>query len=433
MFEPAGGGPHGIAAGSDPASTANRPAADPRPRPTVMERHRSSPRPSGSSTDPGAGRDPSEFPRRVLLAVTGLSPQIVTETIYALAVRREPPFLPTEIHLVTTREGAERARLTLLSDHPGWLWRLLAEYDLPAIDFGEERIHVLRRGDGSPVDDIRTEAENQIAADTITRLVRALTTDANTALHVSIAGGRKTMGFFAGYALSLFARPQDRLSHVLVSPSFEGNQGFFYPSRASRVLFTPPPHSRPIDARDAEVTLAEIPFVRLRSGLDPRLLAGTTSFVEAVESAQRALAPAHLILDLPARRVSAGGTVFPLPPVEMAFLSWLARRSVAGRPVESPPEGVPDRDLAAEFLEEARLLDAGPSPRTRRRLRDGMEKSFFEETRARLQRRLREALGPQGAARYGVQRQGGRPYRYALALAPDQISWAPIPPSGREP
>src|SRR3990172_2018906 len=48
-------------------------------------------------------RVPSSYPRRILLAVTGLSPQVVTETLYALAV--EPPageerFVPTEVHLV---------------------------------------------------------------------------------------------------------------------------------------------------------------------------------------------------------------------------------------------------------------------------------------------------------------------------------------------
>ena len=63
----------------------------------------------------------------------------------------------------------------------------------------------------------------------ITNLIRAFTADPESALHVSIAGGRKTMGFFLGYALSLYGRAQDKLSHVLVSPPFESS-----PARASR-------------------------------------------------------------------------------------------------------------------------------------------------------------------------------------------------------
>src|SRR5947209_15251583 len=65
---------------------------------------------------------PDSFPRRILLAVTGLSPQVVTETVYALT-RIEPAFVPTEVHLLTTGEGAERAKLTLLSEKPGWFHR----------------------------------------------------------------------------------------------------------------------------------------------------------------------------------------------------------------------------------------------------------------------------------------------------------------------
>ena len=41
--------------------------------------------------------DPAAYPRRILLAVTGLSPQIVTETLYALAVKGNPAWVPTEI------------------------------------------------------------------------------------------------------------------------------------------------------------------------------------------------------------------------------------------------------------------------------------------------------------------------------------------------
>jgi CRISPR-associated protein (TIGR02584 family) len=176
---------------------------------------------------------PSFFPRRVLLAVTGLTPQVVTETLYALAVWSEPKFIPTEVHLVTTLEGAERARLGLLHERTGWFHRLRGEYGLPEIRFDMQTIHVLSDAAGTPLADIRVPADNERAADLITELVRRITDDPASALHVSIAGGRKTMGFYAGYALSLFGRPQDRLSHVLVSPPYESHPAFFYPTPES--------------------------------------------------------------------------------------------------------------------------------------------------------------------------------------------------------
>jgi CRISPR-associated protein (TIGR02584 family) len=183
--------------------------------------------------------DPAAYPRRILLAVTGLTPQIVTETLYALAAERRL-WVPTEIRIITTRRGAEKAARTLLSDE-GWFHRLRVEYRLPEIAFGIEDIHVIKGPDGPPLDDILEEADNAAVADFITEEVRALTADPNASLHVSIAGGRKTMGFYVGYALSLFGRAQDRLSHVLVPPTFESRPDFFYPPPAPPPI--PSPHA----------------------------------------------------------------------------------------------------------------------------------------------------------------------------------------------
>jgi CRISPR-associated protein (TIGR02584 family) len=172
---------------------------------------------------------PEDYQRRILLAVTGLSPQVVTETLYGLALKRDPAWIPTEIRIVTSRLGADNVRRTLLSEDPGWFHRLREEYHLPEIAFACDDIHIVTHGDGTPLDDIVEDRDNSAAADFITDQVRTLTADPAASLHVSIAGGRKTMGFYVGYALSLFGRAQDRLSHVLVSPPFEFLDDFYYP------------------------------------------------------------------------------------------------------------------------------------------------------------------------------------------------------------
>lgn len=87
----------------------------------------------------------SHIRRRILLAVTGLTPQVVTETLYALATA-ETPFIPTEIHLVTTQTGAESARLNLLLPDTGWFHRLRADYRLPDIAFPPDADIVFVRG-----------------------------------------------------------------------------------------------------------------------------------------------------------------------------------------------------------------------------------------------------------------------------------------------
>jgi len=368
---------------------------------------------------------PAEFPRRILLAVTGLSPQVVTETVYALSQKAgsQPPFVPTEIHLLTTAEGAERARLMLLSGQR-WFERLRRDYDLPEIKFDEQTIYELTAADGAPIRDIRTREENTRLADALTETIRKLTADQHCALHVSIAGGRKTMGFYAGYALSLYGRPQDRLSHVLVSDHYESNPDFFYPTPRTHVIYAS--ENRPLDAHKAEIELAEIPFVRLRPELDERLLKGTATFSEVVEAAQRALDPPLLEIDLDRQWICAAGQRLRLPPAQLAFMSWLARRAKQGRPGVRCPEGkgpnALNKDYAREYLGEYAHLSDEANSSIATRLRNGMDKIFFEEIKAKLLGRLREGLGPEGAQRYGVVGEG-RPKVFRIPVPAESIHW----------
>lgn len=375
---------------------------------------------------------PERYPRRILLAVTGLSPQIVTETLYALAVapgNDRMPFVPTEILLLTTRQGADHARLSLLSDKPGWFHRLCRDYRLSGICFDADAIHVLRDSAGNALDDIRTPQDNEHAADQITKKLRGLTGDDTTALHVSIAGGRKTMGYYLGYALSLYGRSQDRLSHVLVSAPYENNRDFYYPTPEEYVV-----HVRQddkdiaYDARNARVDLAEIPFVRMRHGLDDRLREGHASFNESVAAIQSALGPAELVLDLPGSRVRAAGRVISLPPAELALLAVFARRAINGEePVAAPKKEVPDRDWAQRYLVEYRMIrgDMGDTDQTERALRMGMEGDYFSAHLSKLHRALRKTLGP-AAHPYLVDDGGVRPRRYRLMLSPEMLHFAKI-------
>ncbi len=373
---------------------------------------------------------PEQYPRRILLCVAGLSPQIVTETLYALTVTGEPRFVPTEIHLLTTAEGAERARLTLLSDEPGWFHRLRLDYGLPAIRFTLDSLHILRAADGRPLSDIRQPADNEAIADAITAKVRELTADPDGAVHASIAGGRKTMGFYLGYALSLFGRPQDRLSHVLVSSPFESNPNFFYPAPVERVIFATGPDQRPLDASSATVTLAEIPFVRLRDGLQESLLREGASFGDAVRQAQRNLAAPSLTLDAATCRVRCGETVVRLTPISFAWLAWFARRALAGWPPLHWKRIGPAEVEA--FLAEYRAALNPPPTRDEHplivvRRAEGIPKEFFEERASKLKRELSRVLGGPTAARYTPQRQGSqRLAGHALGLEPRQIRFADL-------
>ena len=371
-----------------------------------------------------ATSEPSAFSRRVLLAVSGLTPQVVTETLYALAADEHAPFVPTEVHLITSAEGARRAELSLLSDDLGWFHRLCADYHLPGVRFDRSHIHVVRGAQGQPLDDIRSPQDNQAAADFITAQVRSITADPHCALHASIAGGRKTMGFYLGYALSLYGRPQDRLSHVLVSEPFESSYEFFYPTPYSRVLQTR--DGQLADTATAQVTLADIPFVSLRHGLPTALLSGQASFNDTVAAARAALAPPQLVLDLARQRINAGGQDVILPPAELALLAVFARRLKLGLgAVEAPSKGVGDRAWAESYLREYRAITGklADIEGTERALREGMDGEYFSVRKSKLEKRLIAALGPAATA-YRIDDGGKRPRKYQLRLVPEAVRFA---------
>ncbi|MHB8370575.1 MAG: CRISPR-associated ring nuclease Csm6 [Leptospirales bacterium] len=360
--------------------------------------------------------------KRILVCMTGTSPQVVTETLYALACRSDP-FVPEHLVLMSTIEGAELARKTLLDPQTGWLWRLCREIALP---LSPEKVSLvcLRGRDGEPLPDIRSVEENEDAADAILGAIRNITSDPATEVHVSLSGGRKTMGFYAGYALSLYGRPQDRLSHVLVSPPFEYTPEFFYPAGRPGEILIPLRSGEVVDAHAARVTLAEIPVVHLRHALPPPLLEGPGSFTDAVRAAQRAVRPPELVIDIQSRRIRAHDVVIPLAPALLAFLVWLAEaRFLRKESLTCPKERPPNKLYAAAYLEVYNRIKGvlGGTERTAERLAKGMDKGFFEETLSKLNRSLRDALGEDVARHYRIEGSGRRWKSYSLPLSEKDV------------
>jgi CRISPR-associated protein (TIGR02584 family) len=286
--------------------------------------------------------------RRILICVTGLSPQIVTETLFALSVSQTPRWVPDEIRLITTQRGADNARLTLLSDNPGWFHRMCRDWHLPPIAFDATHIEVLQDAHGQPLEDIRDDQDNQRAADGIADLVRRIAEDDNTEIHASIAGGRKTMGFFMGYAMSLWGRPQDKLSHVLISAPFESRPEFFYPTPTPQVIPASAPGQDPLDASTAKVWLGDIPFVRLRKLLPASITCQNSGFAQAVSAANRALDQVELEIDIAQSCVRVNKQSIGLPPMQMGLLGLLAWRCQQQLPpLRAPLKEVDDPEWRA--------------------------------------------------------------------------------------
>jgi hypothetical protein len=238
------------------------------------------------------------------------------------------------------------------------------------------------------------------------------------------------MGYYLGYALSLFGRPQDRLSHVLVSEPFESSWNFFYPTPYSRVIEVP--GNKLADTAQAHVTLAEIPFVSLRTELPRALLEGRTGFADTVAAARAALAPAELVLDPARRLVRMAGRTFRLPPAEFALLAVLAHRARTGAaPLPAPPKEAVDHDWTLAYTADLRsacgLMQVPDGVEDA--IAPGRNDDYFAQHLSRLRGALTRHLDVAAAA-YRIDAGGGRRRAYRLLLPAEAIRFEPLDTPG---
>jgi CRISPR-associated protein (TIGR02584 family) len=245
---------------------------------------------------------PANRPWCVLVSVLGGTPAVITETLQEL-LRRE--FCPDEIVIFTTTEGEKRL-------DPGFdraLCDLCAEAGAAVPDY--RPIELLRDAHGTPLSDIRTDSDNIAAANVIANRVRELTRYSGSVVHASVAGGRKTMGSLLSDAMSLFGRPIDTVSHVLVQPEeAERAANFFYRPRQQQPLcdrFDRPieKDGRALTTDDVSLDLANKPFFRLRGLVDEPVLHDMSvplDFAAVMTAVNATVNPPTLILHSPGGR-----------------------------------------------------------------------------------------------------------------------------------
>ncbi len=196
-----------------------------------------------------------------LVAVVGNTPQVMTETFWALRINRNVPI--DEVFVITTTVGQKTCRERLLDE--GRFEKMLEDWgiDPRTIEFDSGHIKVFEDAEGNFLDDIRTSEDNRLARDQLFRWIENWTQNVDIALHCSLAGGRKSMGYLLGAAIQFFGRPQDRLYHVLVTPqAIETNPDFFFPPMREAQI--PTLDGQKISTADVRIELAELPYVSVR-------------------------------------------------------------------------------------------------------------------------------------------------------------------------
>lgn len=372
--------------------------------------------------------------RNILFLVTGMTPQIITETIWALACDQDSTdtWVPDEVHVLSTQDGLNQIRKRLFED--GVFAQFKRDYPiLEQINFDPaNHLHVITDQNDKPLMDLKTPEENERSADIICEIVKGFTSMDDTSVHVSIAGGRKTMGFYAGYALSLYGRAQDSLSHVLVQSEFEKAVNFFYPTPKEHLVSDR--DSKVVgDAQDAQVWLAKIPFVRMHEAILPKhQLKKEDSFSEVVQKINESYEDITLELNTFSRKaiINDKFVIDNLPPREWAFLNWFADRRKEGKGgVIAPSKNSNEKssnDGQDEYIQELteEFFDYYYDHKNdeNENLEISVDKKFFQGAKSRLQTALKEALGIELAAKLDITSDAGKGSPFQLRIAPDAIT-----------
>ena len=385
--------------------------------------------------------------KHVLLCVAGMTPQIITETLWALT--QEQQIRVDEIRVITTLAGRNKVLKELLDPAQGKFFAFCRDFGIVpgSIKFDETTIALLRLPDGSQLEDIRTATDNEHAANQICEIVYALTRNPQTKLHASVAGGRKTMSIYLTTAMQLFGRVPDRLSHVLVSEEFETHREFYYkPPVACELEISNrlTGETRRLSTAQAEIHLADIPFIRLRGVLSDWIGDGGRSYSALVRRAQSdldVLESVHdLHLGLRERTVRVADRSAKLAEREFFFYLLFAYLRKQGRGAVAVTE-ITRADLDAVFrlITSARETELGLEecssyPRydflanfaaqlEQQKGRDVEDaRKTVTETRAKLNHKLERAELPQ---RYLLETQGERgQIRYRILTPPERILWA---------
>lgn len=368
--------------------------------------------------------------KNILFLVTGMTPQIITETVWALACdpNNDSPWVPDEIHVLSTEDGLNQIRSCLFGEKEGYKFaKFKQEYpqlNHVAFDNTDKYLHSIQN-DGINLQDLKTPEDNEIAADEICRQIRKFTQQDDVALHVSIAGGRKTMGFYAGYALSLYGRAQDRMSHVLVEERYESARDFFYPSMDETVFVTNRDGIE-LKAKDAQIWLADIPFVRMKDAIVQRhQLRSQDNFSQVVEKINQSYQDVSIEINLAAQYITVNDKItLDLPPREFAMFHWFADMCKQGKEgVIAPTKKWADADVDLRNKIDQLTDEFGRYYADVKNISDDLrvDKAFFETVKARLKEMLDHQLGLELSAKIAItQNKRGQPFY--LNLSPDCIT-----------
>lgn len=264
----------------------------------------------------------------ILISMIGLTPQILTEALYAFYIRQIEIH---EIHVITTREGKNRILLHLIGNQDGQYYKFLDEYgiNMESIKFFPDNLHVLRDDDGRELDDINSIKDNEILFRTTFNLVKELTNNDTNRIFFLIAGGRKTMSACLTVAAQFYGRKHDKLYHILVSSEFENCKDFFYPPRNSRLIELTDIKGEKYfkDTKYAIIELIELPLISIRDKILSKLQDDNFDPLKLLDIASE-IEKEKLILDLKESKIIYLNKSLNISPIYLSLYVYFAEKKL---------------------------------------------------------------------------------------------------------
>ncbi len=324
--------------------------------------------------------------RNLLICVTGLTPQIVTETLFCLSYKEKIPI--DEIYVLTTKRGKE---VILGRDkHPSTpktplkeeIYNLCKKYKFKEPLFEENDTHIIvAKEETIELPDVRSDKDNILFPNRICEFLRMKSSDPENVLYCSITGGRKSMSVHLANALSIFARENDRLLHVLTKEEHEFKG--FYPKTRKEIN---------------DLELADIPFVRLRPIISaelkkPELL--KVNFEEIVKFTQKQLkllTPSNkMIIDIERRELRFCNDLIVLEPMEFLFYYFFVDSKLRGN-VNITIADFTSNQTRDKFIEYFTEFFPNHYIKEKRWFTKGFDEMYFLQRKSKINRKIENLI-----------------------------------------
>lgn len=199
--------------------------------------------------------------KNILICVSGLTPQIITETLFALSIKQKIKF--DEIVIVTTSKGEDIINGVDKDFNEGFgnkrnypslrkvLNQFYSHYKKNKYVNPNSKLTIINaREESLNLNDVRNDKENILFPNKLIEIFKKYTApEKENILHCSLSGGRKTMSVDMALAISIFGRENDKLYHVLVDESVEFKNDFWFPKTKKE---------------EKLLEISEKPYIRLR-------------------------------------------------------------------------------------------------------------------------------------------------------------------------